>query len=103
MTQDLASIPQSSPLRVQNSRAFALAGDLESLCDTYLDELEPSKPPRTGDIVENGKWNDFWPKAQGVILDLGQTLKKAGYGITDEMMDEAAKKRKDNEPAEQKK
>lgn len=100
MTKDLSSVPQSSDLRTKHQTIFALTDALVPLCDVHLDGLDQNKPPLTGDIVDSGgKWQDFWQRAQPVVLAVGEELDKAGYGINEELMNEAKaeKERKEKE------
>jgi hypothetical protein len=67
-----------------------LANELVTPCDIYLENLQQNKPPPDGEIVEIGKWYDFWSKIQPHLLALGEALNKAGYGLTEEILKEAA-------------
>jgi hypothetical protein len=46
----------------------------------------------SGEVVEEGKWQDFWTKAQPVVLALGLELDKEGYGFDETKDREAAEK-----------
>lgn len=52
--------------------------------------MEQNTAPPTGDVIDSGgKWQDFWAKAQPIILTLGEALDKDGYGISEELAREA--------------
>ncbi|KAF9442589.1 hypothetical protein P691DRAFT_765058 [Macrolepiota fuliginosa MF-IS2] len=102
ITNDISSIPLSSELRAQHAQIFALTDALVPLCDVHLQSVEQDIEPLTGDVVEaGGRWQDFWTKAQPIVLALGEELDKEGYGIGEELAREAKaeQERKDAEKA----
>ncbi|KXN81605.1 hypothetical protein AN958_04399 [Leucoagaricus sp. SymC.cos] len=101
ITKDITSIPDTSPLRTQHAQIFALTDALLPLCEVHLDGVAQGTPPTSGEIVDEGKWQEFWSKAQPVVLALGEELDKEGYGISEELVKEAQaeQERKEREAA----
>ncbi|KAF5347605.1 hypothetical protein D9756_010682 [Leucocoprinus leucothites] len=89
VTSDITTIPESAPIRGQHSRIFALADALVPLSEVHLEGVVQDTAPSSGEIVEEGKWQDFWTKAQPVVLALGEELDREGYGISEELIKEA--------------
>jgi len=99
---DIASVPLSSELRSRHAQIFALADALGPLCDVHLQGVQQNKLPENGEVVDDGaKWQDFWTKAQHIVLALGEELDKDGYGIPEDLAKEAKaeQERKEKEGA----
>jgi len=80
ISNDLSSIPESSPFRTEFQRVFGFAEELEPLCAQYLGRLVQGIAPTSGEIVDNGNWVDFCKKAIRLVLGIGVRLDPAGYG-----------------------
>jgi len=72
---------------------FDLSDALVPLCDGHLEGLTPGTAAMSGEIVSKGKWQDFWSRAQPIVLSLTEELDKEGYGIDDELIKEAKGKK----------
>ncbi|KAJ3573245.1 hypothetical protein NP233_g2549 [Leucocoprinus birnbaumii] len=101
ITNDISTIPDGTPIRTQHPQVFAIADALVPLCEVHLDGVVQEVAPTSGEVVDEGKWQDFWTKAQQVVLALGEELDREGYGISEELMKEAKaeQERKDREAA----
>ena len=87
---DITSVPPASDLRSRHTQIFALADALGPLCDVHLEGIQQNKAPETGEVVDgDAKWQDFWTKAQPIVLALGEELDREGYGIPEKMIKEA--------------
>ena len=72
--QDISSIPESSPLREQHAELFGMFGALQPLHDVYLENIE-------GGLMDVQEWNNFWSRAEPVLIALGQALDEKGFGL----------------------
>jgi len=89
VTNDISTIPALASIRTQHARVFDLSDALVPLCNGHLEGLTPGTEAMSGEIVSEGKWQDFWSRAQPIVLSLTEELDKEGYGIDDELIKEA--------------
>jgi len=104
VTNDISTIPALASVRTQHARVFGLSDALVPLCDGHLEGLTPGTAAMSGEIVSEGRWQDFWSKAHPVVLSLTEELDKEGYGIDDDLIKEAKveQERKERDTASRK-
>jgi hypothetical protein len=80
VVKDFTAVPPASPLRVKHAELFAIADALPPLTETYLEHggLAPKQP----------QWQQFWERAQPVLITLTEKLELDGFSI-DLMAEEA--------------
>ena len=78
MTEDISTIPALASVRTQHPQLFAHAEQLVPFCEKHLEGLTQDTVALSGEIVREGKWQDFWSKAGLPVGLLLQELGKRG-------------------------
>jgi len=83
VTEDISTIPALASVRTQHPQVFAFAETLVPVCEKYLEGLTQDTVALSGEVVREGKWQDFWSKANLPSALLLQELGKEKYSIFD--------------------